>query len=161
MPAGSRCRMVAPSPSCRSRGTQRRRIPPASGAPFIGVRSFTRWTIYGGALTSALTTYFRNKFAVACPSSTDEGRDGKMATKARVRWWRDGERLFVHLEGKRIEARWLKFEEQLVTLQCWPHCRGEFTQEPPQASVQPIEESKRDERSSPHEEDPLLDECLW
>ena len=84
-----------------------------------------------------------------------------MATQARVRWWRDGERLFVHLEGKIVEARWLKFEEQLVTLQCWPHCRGELIQEPLQASVQPMEGSKRDERSRPHEEDPLLDECLW
>jgi len=84
-----------------------------------------------------------------------------MSTTELVRWWRDGERLLVDVEGTKVQARWLKFEEQLVTLQCGPHGVDEFTHEQSRSSVPAIEKTRHDERLGLHEDDPLLDEGLW
>ena len=40
-----------------------------------------------------------------------------MATTNFVRFWRDGERLFVDVNGATIEARSVALEERVVTLQ--------------------------------------------
>ena len=81
-----------------------------------------------------------------------------MAANELVRWWRDGERLFVDVGGTAVEARWLKFEEQLVTLQFGSYC---VERESSRSSTPANEPTKRDELLSAYEEDPLLDECLW
>lgn len=82
-----------------------------------------------------------------------------MATKEVLRWWRDGERLLVAVNGTNVEARWLKFEEQLVTLQCTPYDPDGLTHARSRAPL--IEKAVRDERSGLHEADPLFDEGLW
>lgn len=81
-----------------------------------------------------------------------------MATNELVRWWRDGKRLFVDIGGTVVEARWLKFAEQVVTLQFGSSC---VEREWSRSSTSTNEPTKRDERLSVYEEDPLLDECLW
>lgn len=40
-----------------------------------------------------------------------------MATTNFVRFWRDGERLFVDVNGATIEARSVELDERVVTLQ--------------------------------------------
>lgn len=85
-----------------------------------------------------------------------------MATKGLVRWWRDGERLLVDVNGTNVEARWLKFEEQLVTVQCGPHrCFDEAAPDQSRAGMPARATVVRDEYAIPYEDDPLLDECLW
>ena len=81
-----------------------------------------------------------------------------MATTGLVPSWRDGERLVVDVAGVKAEARRLKFEEQLVALRCW---RGfyEVTQQQSPAHTPVVE--TYDQRSMLHENDPLLDDCLW
>ena len=74
-----------------------------------------------------------------------------MATTNRVYYWKDGERLFVDINGATIEAKALTFDEQVVTLRF----RGRITQiktdDPPNTS--PMTARAR----STMERDPLLD----
>ena len=81
-----------------------------------------------------------------------------MAANEPVLWWRDRERLFVDVDGIVVEARWLKFEEQLATLQFGSYC---VERESSRSGTPTNDPTWRDERLSVHEEDPLLDECLW
>ena len=81
-----------------------------------------------------------------------------MATRGLVRWWRDGERLLADVEGTRVEGRRSKLEEQRVALRYGPHRFGEIAQEPSRARMPTMKATRRDERLSFHEVDPLLDE---
>jgi len=74
-----------------------------------------------------------------------------MATKNRVYSWKDGDRLFVDLNGATIEAQSLAFDRQIVTLQF-------------RARVAALNAGDGGERSVGqriYDDDPLLDECLW
>jgi hypothetical protein len=71
-----------------------------------------------------------------------------MATTNRVFTWKDGDRLFVDLNGATIEAHSLTFDRQIVTLQF--HARV--------APLYDIHERGVVQRAT---DDPLLDECLW
>ena len=98
-----------------------------------------------------------------------------MATTNRVYLWKDGDRLFVGLNGATIEAQALTFERDLVTLQfrgSVAALRSAADGEP--AGVEPAATWRRQSRAmtvaandfrttarNRHGNDPLLDECLW
>lgn len=74
-----------------------------------------------------------------------------MATTNFVHLWKDGDRLFVDVNGATIEARSLTFEQEIVTL--------EF-----QARVAPLKvlpSHSTGGNAAPVQNDPLHDECLW
>ena len=79
-----------------------------------------------------------------------------MPTTNRVYCWKDGERLFVDLNGATVEAKSLTFDQQIVTLQFQARltlvnnadaCRSKVVTTAP---ARPVMQG-----------DPLLDECLW
>ena len=69
----------------------------------------------------------------------------------RVYSWKDGDRLFVELNGATIEARSLTFDRQIVTLQF--HARV--------AALNSADGCEGGMGPHVYNDDPLLDECLW
>jgi hypothetical protein len=82
-----------------------------------------------------------------------------MATTNFVHLWRDGERLFVDVNGATIEAHALTFDAPLVTLQF----QANVVRLPSRRSDAPgasPDDGRRGTLIDAHS-DPLLDECLW
>lgn len=74
-----------------------------------------------------------------------------MATMIFVQLWKEGDRLFVDVNGATMEARPLALEQQVVTLESRPRV------------VPPIRLTWQGagRTASPVQSDPLHDECLW
>ena len=79
-----------------------------------------------------------------------------MATTNRVYCWKDGDRLFVDLNGATIEAKSLTFDQHVVTLQF----QGKIT-EMKTVGASPDRWPMAAAARSANECDPLFDECLW
>ena len=98
-----------------------------------------------------------------------------MATTNRVYLWKDGDRLFVGLNGATIEAQALTFDRDLVTLQFHGSVAALASDAGGErAGVEPAATWRRQSRAMTvaandsrsavrdrHGVDPLLDECLW
>lgn len=85
-----------------------------------------------------------------------------MATTNFVHLWKDGERLFVDVNGATIEAHALTFDAPLVTLQF----QANVVRLPSTGNDVPgaaLDERRRGTLIDPRSlhSDPLLDECLW
>ena len=78
-----------------------------------------------------------------------------MATTNRVYCWKDGERLFVEINGATIEAKSFTVEQQLVTLQFQARITVMKA-----ANDAPAKLAVTQTRPAV-QVDPLLDECLW
>ena len=79
-----------------------------------------------------------------------------MATTNRVYCWKDGERLFVDLNGATIEAKSFTVEQQMVTLQFQAKITVMTAAHEAPAKL-PVTKHARPAVQA----DPLLDECLW
>ena len=79
-----------------------------------------------------------------------------MATTNRVYCWKDGDRLFVDVNGATVEAKALTFAEYVVTLQF----HGNVVRMRTADSSSNTSPSATRVRSADRC-DPLLDECLW
>ena len=82
-----------------------------------------------------------------------------MATTNFVHLWKDGERLFVDVNGATIEAHALTFDAPLVTLQFQANV-VRLPSRRSDASGAPSNDERRGALIDAHS-DPLLDECLW
>ena len=85
-----------------------------------------------------------------------------MATTNFVHLWKDGERLFVNVNGATIEAHALTFDAPLLTLQF----QANVVRLPNKINDVPgaaFDERRGGMLIDPHSlhNDPLLDECLW
>jgi hypothetical protein len=80
-----------------------------------------------------------------------------MATTNFVHLWKDGERLFVDVNGATIEAHALTFDAALVTLQF----QANVVRLPNRRSDAPGASSDDGSTLIDAHSDPLLDECLW
>ena len=78
-----------------------------------------------------------------------------MATTNHVHCWKDGDRLFVDLNGATIEAESLTVDQHVVTLQ---FC-GRMTP----TTTAAVSNNKPAKMGWPSvvDGDPLLDECMW
>jgi hypothetical protein len=89
-----------------------------------------------------------------------------MATTNFVRLWKDGDRLFVDVNGATIEAESLRFDAPLVTLQFQgnvvplPGRRGHVRPVTSRETTAQGGGSTVTDADYLHN-DPLLDECLW
>ena len=82
-----------------------------------------------------------------------------MATTNFVHLWKDGERLFVDVNGATIEAHALTFDAPLVTLQFQANV-VRLPSRRSDASGAASDDRRRGTWIDAHS-DPLLDECLW
>jgi hypothetical protein len=88
-----------------------------------------------------------------------------MATTNFVRLWKDGDRLFVDVNGATIEAESLRFDAPLVTLRFQANVvplpgKGEHLRPVTYATTARGRRSTLTDADCLHN-DPLLDECLW